>query len=77
MFKEIIDNYGTYSIEFQLDKKYVRITNENKDQYTNANKVFITTMYLEIDLDEEALKSTLSQSSVETGNKYNKNKCKI
>lgn len=43
MFKKIVDNYGTHSLESFLvkKKKHVKVTNENKDQYTNTNKVFI------------------------------------
>lgn len=73
MFKEIIDKYGTHSMESYLDKKYVKITEDNKDQYTDANKVFITTMYLGLEVDEETLKPIMMQSNEETGSNTNTN----
>lgn len=73
MFKDIIDNYGTHSMESYLDKKYVRITDDNKDQYTNANKVFISTMYIGIEVDEEALKPIGMQNNEGASDKDNNN----
>ena len=43
------------------------MTDENKDQYTEANKVFVTTMYVGIDVEEDALTSS---NADQKGEKY-------
>lgn len=67
MFVDIMDKYGTHTMEQQLDKKYTTVTDENKDQYTEANKVFVTTMYAGIDIDEDALHNS---NGDQKGKKY-------
>lgn len=67
MFVDIMDKYGTLTMEQQLDKKYTKVTDENKDQYTEANKVFVTTMYVGIDVEEDALTSS---NADQKGEKY-------
>lgn len=67
MFVEIMDKYGTHTMEQQLDKKYIKVTEENKDKYSDANRVFATTMYVGIDVDEAALTNS---NSNDKGKKY-------
>ncbi|CAL9733795.1 poly(A) polymerase [Monosporozyma servazzii] len=67
MFVDIMDKYGTLTMEQQLDKKYTKVTDKNKDQYTEANKVFVTTMYVGIDVEEDALTSS---NTDQKGEKY-------
>lgn len=76
MFKEIIDKYGTHLMESYLDKKYVKITDDNKDQYTNVNKIFITTMYIGFEVDEEVLKPIGVQNNEVVNGKNNNDKKK-
>lgn len=56
-FKEIMNNYGTHKTEGAVSK-YIRITDENKDDEANktAKRVHITTMFIGLDINTDESK---------------------
>lgn len=58
MFLDVLDKYGSHKTESLLQDQYSEVTDENKEQYKDSTKAFVTTMYTGLAVDEEAIPNT-------------------